>query len=186
MTFSRYGNLLLAAGVVCLTACSSLHKHRHVSDTMADQTNAVQSQAAQQEEGTVVTQGTGHEANLSEQTGLDGAPISHEGLTYYFAFDSHAVRKADQPAIRKQADYLLAHADAKVIVEGYTDPRGSREYNVSLGERRAKAVAQLLTNQGVNGSKLRVVSYGAEKALPGHAEADYQLDRKVVIVYEQR
>ena len=74
-----------------------------------------------------------------------------------------------------------------VLLEGHTDPRGSREYNIGLGERRAKAVAQVLTDKGVDPSQIRVVSYGAEKlATAGHSDSDYQLDRRVVLVYVQR
>jgi peptidoglycan-associated lipoprotein len=83
--------------------------------------------------------------------------------------------------------YLLSHPLAKIILEGNTDPRGSREYNIGLGERRAKAVANIMLAKGVNPKQIRIVSYGAEKlAVPGHNEADYQLDRRVELVYLSR
>lgn len=101
--------------------------------------------------------------------------------TYYFDFDKSDVHANDLPAIYAKAEYLVAHPTAKIILEGHTDPRGSREYNVGLGERRANAVAQILTAKGVNPSQIHIVSYGAERlAVAGHTEEAYQLDRRAI------
>ena len=107
--------------------------------------------------------------------------------TYYFAFDSSDVQQSDMPSINANANYLISHARARITIEGHTDPRGSREYNVALGERRADAVLDILKSRGVNPNQVRVVSYGAERlASPGRDEESYQLDRRAVIVYTQR
>ncbi len=107
--------------------------------------------------------------------------------TYYFEFDKSDIRDEDKPAISANADYLAAHPDAKITLEGHTDPRGSREYNVALGERRANAVADFLKAKGVNASQIRVVSYGAEQlGAPGHTEADFKMDRRAIIVYSKK
>jgi peptidoglycan-associated lipoprotein len=90
----------------------------------------------------------------------------------------------DRAAVLANADYIVAHPNTRVLLEGHTDPRGSREYNVALGERRANTIAEMLKAKGVNPGQVRVVSYGAERlAAPGHDEADYRLDRRVVLVY---
>ena len=69
-------------------------------------------------------------------------------------------------------------------MEGYTDPRGSREYNIALGERRAQAVVAVLTSHGVARSQVRVVSYGSQKpAAQGSSEEAYRLDRRAVLDY---
>jgi peptidoglycan-associated lipoprotein len=107
--------------------------------------------------------------------------------TYYFDYDRSDVRSADKPGIYSNADYLVSHSSARIIVEGHTDPRGSREYNVALAEHRAEAVADILRSRGVNPSQIRIVSYGAERlAVPGHTEQDFQLDRRAVIVYVKK
>lgn len=107
--------------------------------------------------------------------------------TYYFAFNESAIRADDRPSIEVQARYLAAHSSAKVLLEGNTDPRGSREYNVALGERRANAVADVLMELGVQKSQIRVVSYGAEKlASQGTTDEDYQRDRRTHLVYEAK
>lgn len=122
--------------------------------------------------------------------GGDDSKLTPEQLlakrTYYFSFDRSEVRPQDKRAIIANADYLVAHPHAQITLEGHTDPRGSREYNVGLGERRANAVLEVLKSRGVNPNQVHVVSYGAERlASPGHTEEDYQRDRRAVIIYTQ-
>lgn len=125
-------------------------------------------------------------SGISDSTSFGGGSSrdTSRKRTYYFDYDKFDIHDQDKSAIFANGDYLVAHPNARVTVEGHTDPRGSREYNVALGERRAEAVADLLKSKGVNPSQIRVVSYGAERlASPGHTEGDYQLDRRAVIVY---
>jgi peptidoglycan-associated lipoprotein len=107
--------------------------------------------------------------------------------TYYFDFDKSEVRGEDRACLEVQGRYLSENPKAKIRLEGHTDPRGSREYNIALGERRADAVADVLKLMGVAPSQIRVVSYGAEKlASNGSSDEDYQLDRRVNLVYESK
>lgn len=119
----------------------------------------------------------------------DGVGSKHASAkdVYYFDFDRSVVSPQDKPAIYAKADYLIAHPKAKIILEGHTDPRGSREYNVGLGERRANAIADMLKAKGVNPSQIRMLSYGAERlAAQGHSEEDYQLDRRAIFAHIQQ
>ncbi|CAM4410285.1 MAG: Peptidoglycan-associated lipoprotein [Legionellaceae bacterium] len=110
-----------------------------------------------------------------------------ENQTYYFDFDKSDIQDIDRGSLEVQAKYLASHPSAKVLLEGHTDPRGSREYNIALGERRAKAVASALKLLGVEEAQIRIVSYGAEKlAAQGHSDEDYQLDRRVNLVDEAK
>jgi peptidoglycan-associated lipoprotein len=103
---------------------------------------------------------------------------------YYFAYDRSAVNPADLQAVGVQAGYLSTHKAAKIRLEGHTDDRGSREYNVALGDRRAKAVARILKQQGVAPSQITIVSYGKEKpAVVGVDENARSLNRRVVLIY---
>jgi len=107
--------------------------------------------------------------------------------TLYFDFDSAQVRSEDIPVIQAHAQYLLNHPQVRVTLEGHTDERGSREYNVALGEERAKAVAKLLEVNGVSQRQIQVISYGEEKPVAlGHDEAAWQQNRRVEIVYGGR
>jgi peptidoglycan-associated lipoprotein len=118
-----------------------------------------------------------------------GAPIGGPDSPFssrviYFDFDSSQVRDEFRPVLEAHAKYLIAHPDARVILEGHTDERGSREYNLALGERRAQAVRQVLQVLGVSPQQLQVVSYGKEKpAALGHNEEAWRLNRRVEIVY---
>lgn len=165
--------ILISCGILTLAACSSAHKRD--GSAVNDANAAYESQAQ--------ASGLGEDSTLSDEDGGAGRNALHKRV-YYFDYDSNIVHEEDLPALAANADYLIAHANAKIILEGHTDPRGSREYNIGLGERRAKAVAQILTSKDVNPSQIRVVSYGAEKlAAPGRSESDFQRDRRVVLAY---
>jgi peptidoglycan-associated lipoprotein len=103
----------------------------------------------------------------------------------YFDFDSDAVKAEYRPIVEAHAKYLLAHADAKMVVQGNTDERGTREYNLSLGQRRSVAVKKALNLLGVQDKQIETVSYGEEKAAVNCAdEACFAQNRRVDIVYE--
>ena len=103
----------------------------------------------------------------------------------YFDFDSDAVKAEFRPVIEAHAKYLLAHADAKVSLQGNADERGTREYNLALGQRRSVSVKKSLNLLGVQDKQIETVSYGKEKATVGCTnDACYKLNRRVDIVYE--
>lgn len=104
---------------------------------------------------------------------------------YLFAFDDSNLAKKYLPSLKAQSEYLKSHSGARVLLAGHTDERGSREYNIALGERRANAVAQIMKMSGVNGRQIRVVSYGKERPVSfGHDEASYRQNRRVEFIYE--
>lgn len=104
---------------------------------------------------------------------------------FYFAFDRSNLDANSKQQLRKHARYLLKQPNVKLRVEGHTDERGSREYNVALGERRAKAVTRELLSEGVRPNQLAVVSYGEEKpAVPGHDENSWKWNRRAKLAYE--
>jgi peptidoglycan-associated lipoprotein len=81
----------------------------------------------------------------------------------FFDFDKSDIRGDAQSALTQDAEFLKAHSDVSIIVEGHCDDRGSAEYNMGLGDRRANSVRDFLIQQGVDGSRIRTVSYGKEK-----------------------
>ena len=87
-------------------------------------------------------------------------------------------------ALRGHAKYLVANPSANVVLEGHADERGTREYNMALGERRAKAIARVLTVNGVSSSQIELVSFGEEKpAVMGHNESSWAQNRRVELKY---
>tara|TARA_R110000782_G_scaffold24497_1_gene63798 strand:+ start:768 stop:1283 length:516 start_codon:yes stop_codon:yes gene_type:complete len=106
------------------------------------------------------------------------------GTVIYFDFDSSEVRAQDQDIVAAHAIRLNEDSFASVRLEGHADERGSREYNIGLGERRAQAVRQLLMIQGVNASQIQTVSFGEERPdAMGSSESDYARNRRVEIKY---
>jgi len=115
----------------------------------------------------------------------NGNPL--EKRVYYFDFDSYEVKPAYLPVLHAHAQNIAKNPNTHVRLEGNTDERGSREYNVALGERRAKAVARVLEMDGVSPRQISIVSYGAERpAVQGNDESAWQYNRRVEIVYETR
>lgn len=113
------------------------------------------------------------------------SPLSNRVV--YFEFDSATVRPEDRDVVKAHAEYLGAHPAAAVVLEGHADERGTREYNVALGERRSQAVSQLLLFQGASTNQMESVSYGEERpAAIGHNEDAWQLNRRVEIIYKSR
>lgn len=103
---------------------------------------------------------------------------------FYFDFDKSVVKAAGFADLEKHAAYLVANTSASVRLEGHADERGTREYNMALGENRANAVARFLQVNGVSASQLEVISYGEEKPeLTGHNEASWAENRRVEIKY---
>ena len=134
----------------------------------------------------------GRGMSMQDQPGARGDALSDSaGLLanriVYFDFDSSAIRSDDRAIVNAHADYLAQHASAKVTLEGHADERGSREYNVALGERRSNAVRQALTLHGVAATQVSTVSYGEERPVAdGHDESAWRMNRRVEIVYKTR
>lgn len=104
--------------------------------------------------------------------------------TVYFGFDRYNIDEQYVPLLNAQAAYLVANPATNVIVQGYTDERGTPEYNIALGQRRADAVKNFLATNGVAPTQLQTVSYGEEKpAVLGHTEAAYAKNRRAVLAY---
>lgn len=111
------------------------------------------------------------------------SPI-HRDRQVYFAFDTSAVDVKYGPMLDQHAAYLSGHQDVHVVVEGNCDERGSAEYNLALGERRAGAVVDQLEKRGVAAAQLDTRSWGKEKPVAlGHEEDDWVQNRRADLVY---
>jgi peptidoglycan-associated lipoprotein len=102
----------------------------------------------------------------------------------YFDFDSNAVKDEYRGLIQAHAKYMVDKKDTRIRVEGHCDERGSREYNLALGQRRAEAVKKVMTVLGVQDGRIETVSFGEEKpAATGHDEAAWAQNRRGDIKY---
>jgi peptidoglycan-associated lipoprotein len=104
----------------------------------------------------------------------------------YFEYDSSVVQSDSMPVIRAHAEYLSSNNGMSFTLEGHADERGTREYNIALGERRADAVRRILVANGVSDGQIKVISYGEERpAAFGHAENSWSRNRRAEMMYSQ-
>ena len=122
-------------------------------------------------------------ASLGPEFSDPNNPLSKR--TVYFMLDSSQVLPDFVPIVAAHSQYLVANPSQRIVLEGHGDERGSREYNIALGEQRAKSVASMMKVNGVSESQLDIVSYGEEKpAAFGSDEAAWEQNRRVVISYQ--
>lgn len=130
---------------------------------------------------TKTTDNSSADANLSAMEELRKTA----GDRVFFELDSSIVNSEGKQTLAKQAHFMSQHPNLKFIIEGHCDERGGKEYNLGLGERRAAAVENVLRSQGVDGQKLRTVSYGKERPeASGHDESSWAQNRRAVTVVE--
>jgi len=159
--------ILLGAVTITLISCGSDPKKE---DTGAIDSGTDETRTVTKDEGPVST-------NDLEQ-GLLAKRI------IYFEFNQAIINDDDREFISAHAKYLSDNSGTKVVLEGHADERGTREYNISLGERRAKAVMQLLVLQGASKSQLQVISFGEERPVAlGHDESSWAQNRRVELMY---
>jgi peptidoglycan-associated lipoprotein len=129
--------------------------------------------------------------------GIDGKPLGGTGSgkqegsdaltqqrTIFYDYDAYSVKPQYQPLLEAHAAFLKSRPDLRLSVEGNCDERGSRAYNLALGQRRADAVKRALVLLGVNAAQISTVSFGAEKPkAAGHTEADLAQNRRSDLVY---
>ncbi len=163
--------VLMSIYALLLAGCAGQNKSALISDA---------------HDAEVITQGAGSTVSFSEQEpGERFTTKAPHNQIYLYAFDNAVFAKKYHPSLNAQANYLVAHPNARVLLAGHTDSRGSREYNIALGERRAKSVYDFLRIAGVPRRQIRIVSYGEERPVSfGHDEASYRLNRRVELTYE--
>lgn len=111
-------------------------------------------------------------------------PLSQRSI--YFAFDSYDVASEYAPVVEAHARWLVDHPEASVVVQGNTDERGGREYNLALGQKRSEAVRQRMQLLGVNPDRVEAISFGKEKPVAtGSTEEAWAQNRRADIVYQQ-
>ncbi len=156
-------SLTLLAAVLLVAACSE------------DQTNKA------------ATTGTGGAAAPAATTtvtpGSEQDLVQNVGDRVFFDFDKSDIKPEGRAVLQRQSEWLKKYPNVTVTVEGHCDPRGTREYNLALGERRATAVKKMLVALGVPANRVSTISYGKERpAVPGDNEQAWAQDRRGVTV----
>jgi peptidoglycan-associated lipoprotein len=169
----KTSRLIVVALLVAVAGCSSKGGSKDdasIEDRSTDSDGAVASGAA------------GGIDFSSQALNDPNSPLSQRVI--YFEYDSADIAYESQETLVNHAGFLNANPDHNLTLEGNTDERGSREYNIALGDRRALSVQRVLELNGVSSGQITVVSYGEEKpAAEGQSEAAWRLNRRVELVY---
>ncbi len=127
----------------------------------------------------------GSNRNMADPLSDPASPLAKRSV--YFDFDSYTVRDEFKPMIAAHGQYLSTHPTQKLTIEGNTDERGSREYNIALGQKRADAVKKVLVLQGAGDAQIETVSFGKEKPkAQGKDEQAFAENRRDDLVYVGR
>jgi peptidoglycan-associated lipoprotein len=174
--------LVMVGLVALLSACGSAVKLDGVPVEDRSAATAGASDAGKNANGTGVGKGAVASVDLSK-SGQDAA-MQATTRVVYFDYDSFAIRSEFQAVIDAHAKYIRTDKSRKVVIEGHTDERGGREYNLALGQKRSEAVRKALSLLGVPESQLEAVSFGKEKpAVQGATEAALEKNRRAEISY---
>lgn len=188
MRLNKVSSLVLVMVCLSLVGCANKwpYKGKNKHRNQANQESAMTQGVGQSTEFINKDQDMNDtKSNLDGDDRYDSAQNTKDKNTYLFAFDRFDVADHDIASVHAHADYLKKHPGTKIYINGHTDQRGSREYNIALGERRAKSVTQILISRGVSPNQIKVVSYGAEKpAAQGSDEGAYSKNRRAQTVYE--
>lgn len=170
--------LMITASLLTITACSTTNPNG------ADVTDGASVDANGSGANGIMASGAGDTDSFGGGAG-DAKKMQVANQKYYFDFNSYDVHSDDLPSIKVQGDYLATHAKGHVLLAGNTDERGSREYNIALGNKRAQSVANQLQANGVSSNQITTVSYGAEKPVAlGHDETAWAQNRRVDLTYQ--
>lgn len=172
MKSSKY--LALLAALMLAAGCATTE----TQDADAEEEARLAAERAAADRG-----GVGQPERMEEQREQFPADDLAERVVY-FEFDRSDIPTAQLNTLDAHARYLTQNPNVKVRLEGHADERGSREYNIGLGDRRAQAVRRILLFQGVANDQVSTVSYGEERpAVEGHTDKAYSMNRRVEIVY---
>ena len=177
-------SFIIALPVVTMMACSSGPSEEELA---AERNRLAQEQAAAEareaEAQRVKAEAAQRMKRQEEMVQQEMEALNNE-QTVYFDFDRSSIKPEFQRILDKHAAFLVKNPSTKVTIEGHTDSRGTPEYNIALGERRAQSVETYLLNAGVSSSQVTVVSYGEEKpAVMGSTEYAFAQNRRGVVVY---
>ena len=167
---------LALSGALILAACGSSVKLDDKKPAIEERTGTTPSTADAR---TVSPITTGSTDPLNDPKGI----LAKRSI--YFDFDSYIVKDEFKPVVEAHAKYLAANKGRKIVIQGNTDERGGREYNLALGQKRAEAVRKSLSVLGVTESQMEAVSFGKEKPkAQGSDEAAWAENRRADIVYQ--
>ncbi len=169
-------NIVLLSIVTFITGCSMLNQKD------PDVIVTTEPMLTKSEEGSVDKVVSADSVNLDS---VDKKGYTLGNNIIYFEYDKYSVEKSeDKEIIKKYSDYMIKYENATVRIEGHADERGSRAYNLALGEKRSETIKEMMLINGVSKDSIEVISYGEENpAVLGTNEDTHSLNRRVEIVF---
>jgi peptidoglycan-associated lipoprotein len=177
--------LLIAIPVLALTACGSTSNTSAGGEgSSSSSANTSSSSSANNSNSDSPEVGTVNQVESYEEKQEREDAQHRQNQTIYFEYDKNNVQYQFNDMLSAHARFLVKNPSVKITIEGHCDERGTPEYNIALGERRAKSVAKYLTTLGVAQSQITIVSYGEEKpANKSRTEAGFAKNRRAILVY---
>lgn len=176
-----FKGLAVALPVMALTACGSTSSTKTGTDSSTSNDSAVTSTT---DTTSGVETGSVSQVDSFETQQMKKMEALRKEHILYFDFDKSNIDSDFYELLDAHASFLRDNTAVKVLIEGHADERGTPEYNIALGERRAKAVSKYLQNSGVAASQISIVSYGEEKPMVRTRTADaFAKNRRAVLVY---
>lgn len=171
----KFSSVMVLLLIAVMSGCSSTGDKQEGPVSIEDKGTSA--------DGGVTTSGAAGSGSFGNSSLDDpNSPLAQRVI--YFEYDSAEITMDGQDLLVHHAGYLVANPTVHVTLEGHTDERGSREYNIALGDRRALSVQRILELNGVAPEQVTVVSYGEEKpAAEGNSEAAWRLNRRVELLY---
>lgn len=163
--------MVVILGAVLIAGCSWFKEEAKPTEGAQPSGQAEEGKPEAQPEGKKVEEGKAPQAKVSEE-----APALTD---IFFDFDKYNIRSDQRKSAEQDVSWLRNNGKVNIIVEGHCDERGTSEYNMALGERRAKAVKDFLVSQGISAKRIKTISYGKEKPFdPGHSEEAWAKNRR--------
>ena len=167
-------NLTLAMSLCAALLATSACRSRTAADLPPEPPSATTPDGAGQDGGVAGAAVPGSRADFVQSVPADRV---------FFALDSYDLDAEDRATLDAQAAWLQRYPNVRVTIEGHADERGTREYNIALGDRRANAARDYLQSRGIDASRMQTISYGKERpAVVGNSEESYAQNRRAVTV----
>ncbi len=183
-----FKGLFIALPVVTMMACTSTDEAQ-ISEAEANKAAMEQAEMdrkkAEEESRQAIAAQAAAAKNLEMEEKRNELTMLRNSNTVGFDFDTAKLDADAYDLLAKHASFLAKNPSQRIVVEGHCDSRGTPEYNIALGERRAQSVETFLLNSGVSSSQISIVSYGEEKPLvSGSTESAFAKNRRGVLVYQ--
>jgi len=182
--------LALTFSVLLLAGCASTTEEEPVTEPEVTQTDTQETSSTSESE----TRSAPEEPEVSaeelaaqkaKEAAMKEQAALREVRTFYFDFDESSIKPEARASLAAHAAFLSSNPSVDVLIEGHCDERGTKEYNIALGERRAKSVARFLKVNGVSDAQIETLSYGEERpAVEGHNEQAWAKNRRAIVAYK--